>query len=425
MTPILVIGYVWPEPNSTAAGSRMMQLLEFFISEGYSITFATTASESIHRASLESLNISVVPIQLNNSSFDFFLRDLQPQIVIFDRFMMEEQFGWRVQAICPDALKILDTEDLHFLRKFRELEFKGKNPVSIKESELAKREIASIYRCDLSLIISEVEKELLQDDFNIPENLLFYLPFLIKKTTSEEFAQLPRFEDREHFVSIGNFRHAPNADAIIYLKQEIWPMIRKKLPDVQMHIYGAYPSAKITHLHDPKNGFLIQGWAKNAAEVVKKARISLAPIRFGAGLKGKLIETMQCGTPNITTSLGAEGIQGNLEWNGFIQDSPEKFAECAIELYNSKNTWEQAQENGFRILDTRFYIVGFYSIFQKRLANLQKNLKQHRIENFIGAMLMQHRVKSTYYLSKYIEVKNELLRLKESEEFKRINENTK
>ncbi|MGM0391345.1 MAG: glycosyltransferase [Bacteroidota bacterium] len=417
MTPVLVIGYVWPEPNSTAAGSRMMQLLEFFISEGNTVTFATTASESIHRANLESLNISVVPIQLNNSSFDVFLRDLQPQIVIFDRFMMEEQFGWRVQAICPDALKILDTEDLHFLRNFRELEFKGKNPVSTKESELAKREIASIYRCDLSLIISEAEKELLKDDFNIPENLLLYLPFLIKKITSEEIAQLPDFEEREHFVSIGNFRHAPNTDAVFYLKQEIWPIIRKKLPDVQMHIYGAYPAGKITQLHDPKNGFLIQGWAKNASEVVKKARISLAPLRFGAGLKGKLIEAMQCGTPNITTSVGAEGIPGSLNWNGFIEDSSEKFATLAVELYTSKITWKQAQENGFKILDTRFSIAGFYSIFQNRLEDLKKNLKQHRIENFTGAMLLHHRVKSTYYLSKYIEIKNKLLELKKPEEF--------
>ncbi|MFO7719145.1 MAG: glycosyltransferase [Gillisia sp.] len=417
MKPVLVIGYVWPEPNSTAAGSRMMQLLEFFISEGYTVTFATTASESIHRANLESLTISVVPIKLNDSSFDVFLKDLQPQIVMFDRFMMEEQFGWRVQTICPDALKILDTEDLHFLRNFRELEFKGKNPGSTKESELAKREIASIYRCDLSLIISEVEKELLKDDFNIPENLLLYLPFLIKKITSEEIAFLPKFEEREHFISIGNFRHAPNADAVLYLKQEIWPLIRKKLPDVQMHIYGAYPAAKITQLHDPKNGFLIQGWAKNAAEVVKKARISLAPLRFGAGLKGKLIEAMQCGTPNITTSAGAEGIPGSLDWNGFIEDSPQDFAALAVELYTSKTLWKKAQENGFKILDTRFSSAEFHSLFQNRLKDLQKNLKQHRIENFTGAMFMHHRVKSTYYLSRYIEVKNELLALKKLNEF--------
>ncbi len=424
MRPLLVIGYVWPEPNSTAAGSRMMQLLEFFISEGYSVTFATTASESIHRAHLESLNISIVPIELNNPSFDVFLRDLQPQIVIFDRFMMEEQFGWRVHSICPDALKILDTEDLHFLRNFRELEFRGKKSGSIKDSDLAKREIASIFRCDLSLIISEVEEKLLKDDFNIPQNLLLYLPFLFKKITSEEIALLPKFEEREHFISIGNFRHAPNADAVKYLKQEIWPIIRKNLPGVQMHIYGAYPSTKITQLHDPKNGFLIQGWAKDAGEVVKKARISLAPIRFGAGLKGKLTEAMQCGTPNITTSVGAEGIPGSLDWNGFIEDSPEGFAACAVELYTSQTKWKQAQKNGFKILDSRFSTAEFYTIFQNRLLDLQRNLKQHRKENFTGAMLVHHRVKSTYYLSRYIEVKNELLHIKKSEEFKNTSENT-
>ena len=162
---------------------------------------------------------------------------------------------------------------------------------------------------------------------------------------------------------------------------------------------------------------MVQGWAKDASEVVKKARISLAPLRFGAGLKGKLIEAMQCGTPNITTSVGAEGIPGSLAWNGFIVDSPEEFAAFAVELYTSKATWKQAQENGFEILDTRFSKSEFSSIFHQHLANLQKNLKQHRRENFTGAMLLHHRVKSTYYLSRFIEVKNKLSLLEKSEEF--------
>jgi hypothetical protein len=231
MKSILIIGYVWPEPNSSAAGTRMIQLLDFFQSEGYSVTFATTASVTIHIEGLKILGIRTVKIELNNSSFDDFIQNLQPEIVVFDRFMMEEQFGWRVSNICPDALKILYTEDLHFLRNFRENAFKNKNPdpIFLKESELAKREIASIYRCDLSLIISEPEMKLLQEQFNIPKNLLLYLPFLLNPITTDTIMQLPGFEDRQHFISIGNFRHPPNIDAVIYLRQEIWPFIQKQL----------------------------------------------------------------------------------------------------------------------------------------------------------------------------------------------------
>ncbi len=417
MNSILVIGYVWPEPNSSAAGTRMIQLLDFFQAEGYSVTFATTASETINIEDLKILGIKTVKIELNNSSFDDFIQNLQPEIVVFDRFMMEEQFGWRVSNICPDALKILDTEDLHFLRNFRENAFKNKNPdrVLLKGSELAKREIASIYRCDLSLIISESEMELLQEQFNIPQNLLLYLPFLLNPITTDTVLQLPGFEDRQHFISIGNFRHPPNVDAVFYLKQEIWPFIQKQLPKAQMHIYGAYSTARITQLHSPKENFLIKGWAKSAPEAVKNAKISLAPLRFGAGLKGKLIEAMQCGTPTVTTNIGAEGMHGNLCWNGSIKNTPEDIANAAVSLYTSEIKWKLAQKNGFNIINSRYSKSDFHKVLHSKIKFLKEELKMHRQNNFIGAMLMHHRTKSTYFLSKYIEIKNELLQLKNSE----------
>lgn len=145
---LLVIGYVWPEPTSSAAGSRMMQLLDFFLKENYHITFATAARDSENKADLNSLGIQTERIKLNHPGFDILLEDLDPNIVLFDRFMMEEQYGWRVDKILPDAVKILDTEDLHFLRNARQLAFKeNKNVANIYiDSDLAKREIAAIYR---------------------------------------------------------------------------------------------------------------------------------------------------------------------------------------------------------------------------------------------------------------------------------------
>ncbi|MBM6705420.1 glycosyltransferase family 4 protein, partial [Sutterella massiliensis] len=84
--------------------------------------------------------------------------------------------------------------------------------------------------------------------------------------------------------------------------------------------------------------------AEHAADVVGKSRVVLAPIRFGAGAKGKLVEAMQCGTPSITTTVGAESMQGNLPWNGIIADNPEEIAKAAIEIYNNKTLWQQAQQ---------------------------------------------------------------------------------
>lgn len=410
---ILVIGYIWPEPRSSAAGSRMMQLLDFFCTTASSVTFVSTAAPTPFVEDLSHKGISTASIELNNSSFDNYILDLQPDVVVFDRFMMEEQFGWRVDKYCPYALKILDTEDLHFLRDFRHKKFKNKNLTSFPgDSEIAKREIASIYRCDLSLIISEVELHFLRQEFDIPSSLLFYLPFLFEEVSSEKIEKLPNFEERNNFICIGNFRHAPNVDAVIYLQEVIWPLIHEKLPKVKMLVYGAYPSAKISNLHQPRKNFHLKGRATDAFQEVQKAKVCIAPLRFGAGLKGKLIEAMLCGTPCVTTPVGAEGIAGEFEWNGKIATAPEEIARAAVELYTEKEKWLAARNNGFLIIKERFSKSLFYEGFQSRIRMILDQLEMHRRENFTGKMLRHHRVKSTYFLSKYIELKRELENLK-------------
>ena len=179
--PILIIGHVWPEPNSTAAGTRMLQLIQFFIESEYKITFASSSSKTENSTDLEKLGIKCHEIQVNNSSFDALLKKTDPIIVLFDRFYTEEKFGWRVTEICQRAIKILDTEDLHFLRIARNNALKNKDLLKRDYlfNDTAKREIASIYRCDVSLIISTFELELLQNTFHLDASLLFYLPFLL------------------------------------------------------------------------------------------------------------------------------------------------------------------------------------------------------------------------------------------------------
>ena len=158
-----------------------MQVIELFDEEGYDITFASTANPSARSVKLEEMGIRVENILLNCPSFDSFISKLKPDIVLFDRYTSEEQFGWRVADHCPDAVRILDTEDLHFLRKARQEAVKENIPVTKAYlfTDTAKRELASILRSDISLIISEVEMELLQTTFGIPNGLLYYLPFLV------------------------------------------------------------------------------------------------------------------------------------------------------------------------------------------------------------------------------------------------------
>jgi glycosyltransferase involved in cell wall biosynthesis len=410
MQRILIIGKVWPEPASSAAGSRTLQLIELFLLQGWSVSFASAAGESEYTSDIESLGVNKHTIELNNSSFDAFIKTLQPTLVIFDRFTMEEQFGWRVADACPEAIRVLDTIDLHCLRAARHSALKEKREFVMSDlvSDIAKRELASIYRSDVSLMISEVEMELLQQFFKVDASLLHYVPFLLDPLTNVQCQSWSQFSEREHFISIGNFLHEPNWDAVLYLKQEIWPLIRKQLPKSELHVYGAYPSHKVFQLHNPKEGFMIKGRAESAEDVMKKARICLAPLRFGAGIKGKLIDAMQYGTPGITTDIGAESMHGELAWNGAIANTPQKIAEAAIQFYTNENLWKQAQQNGINIIDQFFSKEKHGKALIEKLLTTQAHLKQHRVNNFTGAMLMHHTAASTKYMSLWIEAKNKL-----------------
>jgi len=433
---LLIIGYVWPEPASSAAGTRMMQLIQLFQKHHWNITFASPSKLGEHRLDLTHLGIKEQNIELNNASFDIFLNNLQPNVVLFDRFMMEEQFGWRVEHVCPNAMRILNTEDLHSLREARQQHLKQllkSNAENIDKnsneqacsdlsalwnqtdthlfnlmanSDLAQREIASILRCDLTLMISEFESSLLQNAFKVDVNLLITLPFIYKKRQHS----LPRFEQRQHFVFIGNFRHAPNWDSVLWLKESIWPAIRQQLPRAELHVYGAYPAKKVTNLHNPKQGFIVKGWAEDALQVISNARLLLAPLRFGAGIKGKLAEAMLCGTPSITTPIGSEAMLpealSNEDWPGYTGETEKNLIDQSIALYNDKQRWQEAQKRGLKMGAKQYQQSNLGDAFITTLLSMQNQLEKHRLQNFMGSMLRHHHHKSTQYMAQWIEAKN-------------------
>jgi len=421
-TKVLVIGYVWPEPRSSAASGHVMQILEAFLQQGWDITFSSPAGAGEHPADLAALGIRQVPIELNNSSFDTFVSELNPDIVLFDQFMMEEQFGWRVEQQCPDALRVLETSDLQSLRHARHQRLKDRLKVSddnhdfnelfapalreefehMADTDLAKRELAAIYRCDVTLMISEVEIELLVEQFNVPRSLLHWCPLMVDLPTQ---SFLP-FEERANFLSIGNFRHAPNWDAVLWLKTAIWPLIRQQLPNAQLHIYGSYTPPKATALHNAAQGFHVMNWAEDALQVMSAARVCVAPLRFGAGIKGKLVDAMLCGTPNVTTPIGAEGMHGEEHWPGAITRTAQAFADSAVQLYKDEQTWLEAQAAGVELLSRRYLKTDHGPALIARLQACQQQMNTIRRDNFTGSMLRHHHHKSTQYMAQWIEAKN-------------------
>lgn len=403
---IVFIGKVWPEPVSSAAGTRIVQLIHSLKTAGFRITFLSSAQTTPFSVRLDEMNCDFAHVELNDSSFNKVIENLNPDVVIFDRFTSEEQFGWRVEDSCPNAIRVLDTEDLHFLRDVREKCWKRGEMVTqtdLLSSDIAKRELASIYRCDTSLIISKVEMKLLMETFNIPAPQLLYLPLWVDFSNSKHN---PDWGSRKGFVSIGNFLHKPNLEAVRFLKKSLWPLIIQQRRNLTLNIYGAYMPDEIRAMHHPESGFLVHGRAVNAREAISKTRCLLAPLFFGAGIKGKILDAITTGTPVITTPIGAEGMFDADFAPGFVTDSVNQMAEQAVLLHDQPDIWYKASNNGYSIIKDDFFKDDWFDVLPKKLLEIKTTLHERRENNIVGSLLLHHTHHTSRYMSKWIEAKN-------------------
>lgn len=391
-----------------------MQLIEAFRDEGWQVQVCSPCLPNPHRDRLEAQGIATAHFEPNDSRFDAFVRELQPELVIFDRFMIEEQFSWRVREQCPEALRVLDTCDLHSLRRLRQQKTaKGQSALVLEDGELQTddllRELSSIYRSDLSLVVSDFELAWLRERFGLPEELVE----LCRIFYPEPRAGLG-FAERRDFAIIGNFRHAPNLDAYRLLQRELWQKIRSRLagPDAraELHVFGAYPTKELMDLDCAETGFRVKGWAPDARETLGRYRINLAPLRFGAGIKGKILDGWAAGTPCVATAVGAEGLHEGLPFGGAIPQAEgdwDAFAASAAALYSDFSRWERARQDGMEILKLRFGQRAVTEALSARLRRLVAEKHKMRERNFVGAMLWHHGARSTEYFSRWIELKRQ------------------
>jgi O-antigen biosynthesis protein len=406
MATVLILSSIWCEPQSSAAGKHLLQLIKELQAQGYAIHFAATANPSPNAFDLESIGVSSLQIGINTNQFDQALLSIEPDIIIFDRFLIEEQLGWKLREFFPKALTILNTEDLHSLRHTRAQALKENihwTPTFYKNQEITLRELAALYRCNLVLLVSKAEIELVQTHFLGLAQKLVYHPLHYQLTPTQN---LPNFEERTNFYSIGNFMHAPNLASLQWIQKEIWPIIRQALPAAEFHAYGSYVSTKAQALNMPKNGFFIKGFLPDTSHVLPNYKVCLAPLSFGAGVKGKLLEAMHFGTPNVTTKIGAEGLFFDNKWPGFIAETTAEIAKAAITLYTDNTVWLAKQVSCSDTLSN--YVKHSEEVFnfELKLTNAIHNLQKCRSDDFFGQLLLQNQFNANKYLAKWIAEKN-------------------
>ena len=452
----------WPEPNATAAGTRTMSLLNHFS------TSSNSPFTSVHFGCGATLHDSHILNPTGNSNI--YWHQIKPnrtedmknlihtietkhnnpiRAVVFDRFYAEEAYSFRIKELCPNALLILDMQDVHSLRIGRQciveeeeedtssmtrqlinrvMEFDpstnyhnyGESKQRKKAYDTFLREMASIHRSDLVLVCSSEELKMLES-WGIPKWKLVHASFFCmdneEKDTTDDTTKMQQYayEDRVDFVTLGGFKHQPNVDSVRLLHREIWPRIRAQLPNARLHVYGAYTTPQIQALYDEKTGFLVHGYVDDLEKVLLQSRVLLAPLRFGAGCKGKIIDAWTYGCPVVTTPVGAEGMRNEFlspnlsdSWGGSVVSDTNEFIEAAVKVYTQKHQWQRCRDEGSRLLKRLFNGRVNLPLVENGVRNGMKDLKKNRRLDIVGSILWRDTLRSTEYFSKWIELKESL-----------------
>ena len=237
----------------------------------------------------------------------------------------------------------------------------------------------------------------------VPSDLLYYLPIFSELNSASK----PSFEQTNDFLFIGNYLHEPNADAInVLLKENMWLQISKQVPDAKLIVAGAYPSQQLVQYSNRTKKIDVVGHVQPIDEVYQSIRVSLAPLRFGAGIKGKILESMEMGVPFITTSIGAEGMFFDESWSDCVSDDWEDFVKKAVNLYTNEQQWTSFQKKGYQHLKQYFDKSTFEQPFLEMIQTIMKSLPEIRKKRYFSQVVQHHTLMSTKYLSKWIMEKN-------------------
>ncbi|MGK7932474.1 MAG: glycosyltransferase [Microcystaceae cyanobacterium] len=253
-----------------------------------------------------------------------------------------------VRMYAPQAKIIFSTIDLHFLRQTRKVDVLGnleKTRLIEEASNTFKNEISVMSRSDLTILVSKQEEILIQS--LLPSAQVAVIP-LIQEIPDCQV----EIEQRKDIGFIGGFRHPPNVDAVHFFASSVLPLILEEIPDCRFVVAGSHIPDEIANL--ASEHIIIKGFVPNIKDFFDSIRISVAPLRFGAGMKGKVVSSLSYGVPVVATSIATEGMDIVHQQDGMICDQPEAMAQAIIDCYTSPTTWNRLSINGLKLAQTNF-----------------------------------------------------------------------
>lgn len=347
---ILIVDEAVPRPDRDSASLRQFNLIRMLLAGGAHVVFLPTRGGHGGAATeaLQALGVEVwhAPWMKGVGSW---LRTHGPrfQVVMLVRHHVAGVCLPLLRRHAPQARTVFDTVDLHYLRERRGAELAGDPRLARSAERTRASELAVMAATDITLLVSAAEKEQLAAD--APQVKVELLSNL-----HEVAGQGLDWAQRHDLVFVGGFRHPPNLDAMQWFIGEVFPRIRQRLPQVRFHCIGADVPDSLQALAAGQPGVQVHGYVPDVVPWMAGGRIAVAPLRFGAGVKGKINLSMAHGQPVVATSCAAEGMHLRDGQDVLVADSPEAFAEAVVRLHDDEALWRQLSGNGLRNIARHF-----------------------------------------------------------------------
>lgn len=343
---ILVLDHCTPTPDQDAGSVTVFNLLLLLREMDFQVTFipednflyVPTYTAALQRNGIEVLYAPYF------TSVEQHLREsgIRYDLVFLFRPRNVDRHLKKIREYCCNAKVLYHTVDLHFLRMQREGELLNDHVKLSDAKAMRQREMEAIRSSDAAIVHSTVELEMLRP--HLPDVKLHVFPLIIDACGTKI-----GFDERSDVVFIGGYQHTPNVDAVKYMVTEVMPLLRARIPGVRFYAVGSRPPAEVKEL--ACEDVIVTGYVEHLTPLLDKMRISVAPLRYGAGIKGKIGSAMAVGLPVVATSLAAEGMSLSHGENILVADDPEEFANTVAQIYGDEASWQKISTAGLDFAD--------------------------------------------------------------------------
>ena len=345
---VLIVDATTPMPDHDSGSLRMVNLMRVLADLGCQTSFLPENRLYVERytAALQELGVEALyapyaqdPLKLLRE------RGREFDLVILSRHYVAAPYLGLVRLHAPQARVVFDTVDLHYLREQRAAELAGDAALARHAAATRAQELRLIRECDVTLVVSPVEQALLVQD--APGARVEVL-----SNVHEVYGCRRPFGERSDLVFVGGFQHPPNTDAVAWFVGEVFPHVRAELPDVRVHVIGSRVPEAIRALADER--VIVHGYVEDILPYMDGCRVSIAPLRYGAGVKGKVNMAMSCGLPVVATSAAVEGMHVRVGEDVLVADDPVAFAANVVRLYRDEALWNTLSANGLANVERHF-----------------------------------------------------------------------